>query len=77
MYVILSNFFRSLEKLNATLSNRRYNVMNKSNLNNLFHYVIVKETLNRKMTKNSVCVAPLLPSQFQHFSMKFCTYNPK
>ena len=30
MYVILSNFFRSLEKLNATLSNRRYNVMNKS-----------------------------------------------
>ena len=32
-----------------------------------FDHVIVQETLNKKMIKNSACVALLLPSQFQIF----------
>ena len=46
-------------------------------ISNLLDYVIAQETLNKKMIKNLVWVAPLPTSQFHVFLTKFCIYISK
>ena len=47
------------------------------NFSNLSYYVIVKETLSKKMFNTSDCAVPLFLFQFQYFSTEFCTYISK